>query len=285
VSRDKSRLFDAVQSVQYALLLAGLVVVTLVAGGCGGDDSSPSGEVGTSATMPSTAVETGATETQPMTTTVVEAPCSPRDFLPVLKKAFDDTAPKLRVVQARVERCRSGYAQVFAVPDKAVCEPGVAYCYETEQVFLGWQGDEWRILTSGTGITCGGGADTLRLIIRICGALGYPDLAVPSFQMPSKNIGCTLSAGSLRCDILSGLKPTPGEPCEFDWVGIVLARDGRAEPNCGSDTVYDSGAPVLPYGGTWRRAGFACESSVGGLQCTNQAGQGFTLARERWTTS
>ena len=58
-----------------------------------------------------------------------------------------------------------------------------------------------------------------------------------------------------------------------------------AEPNCGSDTVYDSGAPVLPYGGTWRLAGFACESSVGGLQCTNQAGQGFTLARERWTTS
>jgi hypothetical protein len=268
-----------------ALLFA--LIASLVAAGCGGEGSSPSAEsgVGTSTGMPSsTAVETGATETQ-VTTAVVEAPCSPGDFLPVLKRAFDDTASKLRVVQARVERCRNDYAQVFAVPDMAVCDPGLGYCYETEQVFLRWQGDRWQILTSGTGISCGDGTETLRLIIRICGALGYPDLAAASFQMPSRNIGCALSAGVLRCDILSGLKPEPEEACDFDWVGMVLPREGAAEPNCGSDAVYEGEAPTLAYGGTWRRAGFACESREAGLSCTSPSGRGFTLARASWTAS
>ena len=104
----------------------------------------------------------------------VPPPCGARAFLPVLKETFDDQAPKLRIVRADVERCRNGYAQVFAVPDQSVCDPGVGYCYETEQVFFRWTGGVWRIAFTGTGISCEGGSETRPVIVRACRALGYP---------------------------------------------------------------------------------------------------------------
>jgi hypothetical protein len=263
-------------------LLALMVALAVV--GCGGNGSGTPAETGVGATSTAPPSTTEEAETE-ATTTAVEAPCGAEDFLPVLKQAFDGSAPQLRVVRAEVERCRNDYAQVFAVPDMSVCDPGVGYCYETEQVFLGWRGDRWRILTSGTGISCGAGTETLPLILRICRGLGYPDLASPTFRMPSGNIGCALAAGILRCDILSGLHPEPGEACDFDWVGLVLPKDGAAEPNCGSDTVYDAAAPTLAYGWTWRSGGFWCESSQTGLSCANRSGRGFTLARSGWTVS
>jgi hypothetical protein len=248
---------------------------------CGGG-SDESGE-------PATATDTAATtetDAGPGTTTTaaVEPPCDPDVFLPVLRRALDGQAPKLRIVEAQVERCRNGYAQVFAVPDKEVCDPGVGFCYETEQVFLGWKGDRWRILTSGTGIACGEGIETDALVLRVCRGLGYPDLATRAFQMPSRNIGCLLAAGVLRCDILSGLRPEPTTACDFDWVGIVLSKE-TAEPNCGSDTVYMKEAPTLAYGGTWRRGGFTCHSLETGLNCVSGTGHAFKLARESWGAS
>jgi hypothetical protein len=253
---------------------------------CQGDDSGSSTE--TAAVQPSTTetqTETvGTSETGEVTTTAPEPPCAPGDFLPVLRRAFDGQAPKLRIVKARVERCRNGYAQVFAVPDRSVCEPSVGFCYETEQVFLRWTGDRWRILTSGTGIACGAGIETDALVLRICRGLGYPDLTTREFQMPSRNIGCLLAGGELRCDILSGLEPEPTTACEFDWVGVVLSKDS-AGPNCGSDTVYMKAAPTLAYGGEWRRGGFTCHSSETGLNCFSGTGHGFKLARESWAAS
>jgi hypothetical protein len=257
-----------------------ILTLALPLAGCGGDGSSPPAEGGADAASTAKSPSSNGA-----TTTVVEAPCGPGDFLPILKRAFDDEASKLQVVRARVERCRGRYAQVFAVPDMSVCQPEVGYCYETEQVFLGWQDNEWRILTSGTGITCGAGNETIPLVIRICRGLGYPDLATSAFQMPSRNIGCALAGGILRCDLLSGLRPEPGAACELDWVGVILPRDSAAEPLCAGDTVYDRAAPTLAYGWTWRRAGFACESRESGLNCTNRAGGEFSLAREGWTAS
>jgi hypothetical protein len=264
------------------LLLALLVV--LAAARCGGEGSGTEAETGGHGSSSSPSSTTEETQTEATTTTSAEAPCGAESFLPVLKQTFDRTAPKLRIDRAEVKRCRNDYAQVFAVPDMSVCEPGVGYCYETEQVFLRWRGGRWRILTSGTGIACSSGTET-RLIVRICRALGYPDLASPTFRMPSGNIGCALIAGILRCDILSGLRPEPGEVCDFDWVGLVLPKDGAAKPNCGSDTVYDAAAPTLAYGSSWRRDGLTCDSSETGLTCTNRAGRGFRLARAGWTVS
>ncbi len=112
-----------------------------------------------------------------------------------------------------------------------------------------------------------------------------PEEAAASFQMPSRNVGCLFGFRRLRCDILSGLDPAPTEACEFDWVGVDMGVTGPAAANCGSDTVYDAGAPTLAYGSTWSRAGIVCESSESGLACTNREGHGFTLARGSWSAS
>jgi hypothetical protein len=261
--------------VRAAAALALPLVLALAA--CGGDGGS------TVATPTETVVVTVDPATEAATTTAPAEPdCGADAFLPLLKDAYDGTAPKLEIVEAKVQRCRDGFAQVFAVPDPDVCKPGKGFCYETEQVFLEFEDGAWAIATSGTGIACG--SETDAEIVRICRGLGYPDLATPSFQTPSRNIGCLLGGGVLRCDILSGLNPEPETACELDWVGLVLGRNGPAEPQCAGDTVYDQHAPTLAYGGTWRRSGFACASSESGLRCTSPMGESFKLAREGWTT-
>ncbi len=108
-------------------------------------------------------------------------------------------------------------------------------------------------------------------------------LATETFIMPSRNIGCGFF-DALRCDILSGLNPTPTAACELDWTGLTLEPEGNAAPQCAGDTVFDSGAPVLEYGRTWSLAGITCESRQTGLRCTNGAGHGFELARANWDT-
>jgi hypothetical protein len=39
--------------------------------------------------------------------------------------------------------------------------------------------------------------------------------------------------------------------------------------------------PVLAYGRTWRKAGFACTAQRTGLTCRNGSGHGWSLSRER----
>ncbi len=110
--------------------------------------------------------------------------------------------------------------------------------------------------------------------------------AFVQFRTPSANIGCAYSSGSgkpsLRCDILSGLKPHPAEPsdCNLDWgFGFALAPTGRARPVCAGDTAVDRTAKVLRYGRTWSRGGLTCTSRVAGLRCKNRSGHGFFLSR------
>jgi hypothetical protein len=104
------------------------------------------------------------------------------------------------------------------------------------------------------------------------------------FQTPSRNIGCAYdsSPAFLRCDIRSGLKPTPKRRCDLDWTGLELKPTGRAYPSCAGDTALLPSARVLAYGKTWRRGGFVCVSRRTGLRCANRSGHGFTLARQRW---
>jgi hypothetical protein len=264
------------------LITVGLAI-GLVLAGCGGSKGASPPATVTVTTAASTTTATTAPPPPPSTTEPASAPCESAAFLPVLKEAFDGAAPKLTVVKAKVQRCRNNYAQVFAVPDPSVCKPGVEYCYETEQVFLHWDGEAWTIETSGTGISCG--SETDKEIVKICRALGYPDLDTPVFKMPSKNIGCGFYGGTLRCDILSGMVPEPTEGCPYDWVGLTITTGGPAEPQCAGDTVYDMNAPTLTYGGTWKKAGITCKSSEAGLACSNKAGHKFTLARGSWSAS
>jgi hypothetical protein len=106
-----------------------------------------------------------------------------------------------------------------------------------------------------------------------------------SFRMPSGNIACGYSTDfgpvTLRCDILSGLRPEPRGRCELDWTGLSMGR-GSARPTCAGDTVYDRKAPVLKYGGVWKRGPFTCVSLLIGLSCVNSTGHGFFLSKERW---
>ena len=110
-----------------------------------------------------------------------------------------------------------------------------------------------------------------------------PALTSRTFQMPSKNIGCTEGEGVLVCDILSGLQPEPKKQCELDWTGMEMEALGPAQPRCAGDTAYVESAPVLEYDTAWSRGGFTCVSMTNGLECRNRENHGFLLSRESWT--
>ncbi|HEU0303878.1 MAG TPA: DUF6636 domain-containing protein [Gaiellaceae bacterium] len=116
-------------------------------------------------------------------------------------------------------------------------------------------------------------------------AHGAGEAYVP-FRMPSKNIACAYATGfgpvTLRCDILSGLKPEPRRRCELDWTGVSMGAANAARPTCAGDTVFDPKAPVVAYGTVWKRGPFTCLSSWIGLSCANRAGHGFFLSKQRW---
>jgi hypothetical protein len=104
-------------------------------------------------------------------------------------------------------------------------------------------------------------------------------------QMPSRNIGCIFSMPSfVRCDVRTGLRPRPLRPagCDLDWgYGLEMTAVSRPTTFCAGDTALATG-PILAYSATVRLLGFTCRSQRSGLRCTNRAGHGFSLARERW---
>jgi hypothetical protein len=265
------------------LLTRGLALTAVAAAlafaGCSGEDSALPPET---APPETTAAETGGAETiPPPAAPAAEPECEPDEILPFLQEQLTGVEPELSIVAAEVVRCRQGHAQVFAVPDETPCQPGGEYCYEKEQLFLSWSGQNWRIVAGGTDLACAAGTNLE--LSPVCSALGYPDLNLRAFKLPAGNIGCRFLGGNLRCDILSGLVPAPDGDCELDWTGVALERTGQGDPVCAGDTVYDEGAATLEYGWTWRRAGLECVSRETGLTCTNRDGRGFTVAREAWT--
>lgn len=118
------------------------------------------------------------------------------------------------------------------------------------------------------------------------GPAGAEELA---FRTPSNNIHCMVEpllepgdAPLLRCDVMQRDNADPPMPadCDADW-GTAFYVTGRDEPGarmCAGDTVKGT-APVLPYGGRWRGAGFECLSETSGLTCHNGSGHGFSLSR------
>ena len=112
------------------------------------------------------------------------------------------------------------------------------------------------------------------------------------FVLPSKNIGCAFASPdryvksySLRCDILSGLRPEPrgaAAACELDLTGLSLSPKRRGTVTCAGDTAVDRRSRVLRYGQSWRGGPFTCRSRITGLTCTSRAGHGIFLSRQRW---
>ena len=119
---------------------------------------------------------------------------------------------------------------------------------------------------------------------------GTASAAIFVFRMPSSNIGCAYSnepgvggGPSLRCDILSGLKPAPAKPpgCNLDWkYGYQMHPTGKALRVCAGDTTVDRHSKALRYGHRWRAGGFNCLSRRIGLRCKNRSGHGFFLSKK-----
>ena len=127
----------------------------------------------------------------------------------------------------------------------------------------------------------------LRLALAAA-ALGLLAVPVPAsaafrqFIMPSRNIACGGDTRFLRCDILHHSWHAPKKPrsCDFDWGGAIgMTRRGRVKFQCVSDSMFNN--HVLKYGRTWHNGRFTCRSRTTGLRCTNAAGHGFRVSRQK----
>jgi len=95
--------------------------------------------------------------------------CTQDVLLPFLKAKFDDPARDLVIESADIQRCRDGYAHVFAVTGKnAEGQPQ----YENEQLFLRFVDGRWQSVAEGTGISCED-PDSPPDLVAACRALGY----------------------------------------------------------------------------------------------------------------
>jgi hypothetical protein len=106
-------------------------------------------------------------------------------------------------------------------------------------------------------------------------------VSTASFQTPSRNIGCYLSADSVRCDIGNKQWAPPPKPsdCGSAW-GMGVTVDGRAEASftCAGDTVLGAGH-TLRYGQSLRAGDFVCDSLFTEIRCGNvDSGHGFALS-------
>jgi hypothetical protein len=90
--------------------------------------------------------------------------CTSR-MLQELQKKLEGRSPTAGVHDARIERCRNGYAHAFAPPTGG------------EQYFLQYLNGSWQVVAEGTGVACGD-PDAGRALVRACAALEYRTTAV-----------------------------------------------------------------------------------------------------------
>ena len=116
--------------------------------------------------------------------------------------------------------------------------------------------------------------------------LGDSSTATRQFTLPSKNIGCLVSAESARCDIkVKDWKP-PAKPadCEQEWGNALTVTAEGASLSCVGDTVMGA-AEILEYDKAVQVGEFVCISARAGARCSHApSGRGFTLARGAYTT-
>jgi hypothetical protein len=126
----------------------------------------------------------------------------------------------------------------------------------------------------------------------VAGQAGAATGTLPGFHSPSGNIRCLLLAGTpanLLCNIgQAGYTKQLQDQCmargSVDWHGFILPAARKGAPNCAGGILYTK-KPVyvnLPYGTSWSRAGFTCDSRVTGVTCRNAHGHGLFLSRASW---
>lgn len=104
---------------------------------------------------------------------------------------------------------------------------------------------------------------------------------VVSFQMPSRNVGCTY--------IPEGGTPTyqpPGGHAELQcdriapsYVRVSLSAVGKAKKYTNVGDASCCSGEVLPYGETWTAGPFTCVSAASGLTCT-KGKHGLVMSRK-----
>jgi hypothetical protein len=108
------------------------------------------------------------------------------------------------------------------------------------------------------------------------------DVDQATFQTPSKNITCDLSADQVRCDIAKRDWTAPAKPgsCRLDWGnGVHVGKSAVADFTCAGDTLMGSATLVLQYGSGLRSGDFLCDSESSAIRCDDeQTGHGFILA-------
>lgn len=111
-------------------------------------------------------------------------------------------------------------------------------------------------------------------------------LALKVFEMPSKNILCSIDPSyGAWCDIKDrGWSAGPQPPnCQVTWVEARVAVDGSGTryPCDGAIAVSNPGTPTLQYGWVSQLGSYQCTSSKHGVRCQDlQSGRGFDLSRE-----
>jgi hypothetical protein len=118
---------------------------------------------------------------------------------------------------------------------------------------------------------------------------------LPGFHSPSGNIRCYVGPGTtLRCSIAqASYAQELQERClhpngsGVDWHGFELRPRGKGAVTCSGGILYNPSTQrpsysLLPYGTSWRRAGFTCTSQTTGVTCRNAGGHGLFVSRGSW---
>jgi hypothetical protein len=106
------------------------------------------------------------------------------------------------------------------------------------------------------------------------------------FHTPSKNIYCSLTRSTVRCDIAQKSWRPPAKPadCQLDWGNGMFIDAGKAGITCTGDTLIGAATEILPYGRGLRSGSVLCTSESAGLTCKDEkSGRGFTLAMARYS--
>jgi hypothetical protein len=159
------------------------VVLTAAAAATGSYAASTSNHPSSAAASPTTLAPTTTTRTSPPATTPgpSRAACTTHAILPLLKHQFDSRSGELTIVGADIQRCRNGYAHVFAISRPN--PPGHPQ-YDNQQLFLRDVNGAWQSVAEGSGIACAD-ADITAAMLRACRALDYPTHTTPRISKPA----------------------------------------------------------------------------------------------------